>query len=156
MSSSKQLGWYEPIEFIRARNQLEKSSGKFLQFGIVFLLIAFIIAISDWPENISDWGVVASLAITISFIITFALPLILRELPHNVSVTDSAIVVGRDMTSFNDIEYAVVGTTLIEGTEYPVLSFQTKSMQSFTVGISSKVSPTELASILSIKGVRVE
>jgi hypothetical protein len=155
MARFRKMQWYESPEFARAKARAEKTSFNGKSLGIVALFTAICFALMDWPKNIIDLGVIILLSFTVALTISFIL-WIHAQAPKNVILDANGIIIGNDTTKLSDVDFAVIGKTMIGGTEFPVFSIQTTFGRSFVAGISSKINPTELADTLDELGVRVE
>lgn len=154
LSHDQRFHWLEPFAFARARAAATPSGSRLPLVLLFSVLLSLPLVLADTPENTRDIGVVALFAVGGALVIAYLLMPWASRLPNGVLVASDRIVIGREVIPFSQIQHAVVGTSMMGGKEFPVLSFVTKPGQSYLFGLGRKVNPKELSEFLERAGVR--
>ena len=118
----------------------------------MFIGLALVLIASSFPESVRDWALIGLVAGGGAALLGILLPFAFR-LPADVMVASNRIVIGREAILFSQIESAIVGTSIIGGKLFPVLSFSTKSGATYLFGLGRKIDPRELRAYLIEAGV---
>jgi hypothetical protein len=106
------------------------------------------------PETLGDVQFVGLFAAAAALLMAYVVAPLVDRLPNGVMVASNRIVIGQKRIALTDIASAVVGTTRLQGHDYPVLAIQMQNKQSYLFGLSPKVDQDELSSFLQKAGIR--
>lgn len=153
MSRDQRFYWTEPFAFVKARARTAADGGKFLLVMVLVTLLAIALVATDSPTSPRDFALVALFSIVPALLIAYPGMWLFSRIPNSVLIAKDRIAVGREVTPFETIQSAVVGTTRIEGVEHRVFTFRTKDGRENLYGLSHKINSEQLAQFLQQAGV---
>jgi len=156
-SRDQRFYWLEPIAFARARARTAPSGtrARLQGLGILSAMLALMFVFIHMPSTLRDLGLIVLFSVGGALFIVYAVMLIVAWVPNDIMVASDRIVLGKDVIPFENIKSAIVGTTSIDGSILPMLSFSTKDGRSYCYGLGRKVEPGLLADHLESAGVEV-
>lgn len=149
--------WFEPFAFARARAASAVSaqgSDKLILMVALAILLPVPLLAAGLPDTPGQIGFFAASALGGAAFFAYIFIPLATHLPNDVLVTSDRIVIGRECVPFSEIVYAIVGTTVLNGQTFPVLTFRTSEGQEYLYGLGRKVELKKLAEFLDRAGVR--
>ena len=145
--------WRESYEFARARAKSAPRPRRLRQAAILAFLFAAPLLLVSLPETAGDVLFISLFAVTSSLLTAYVLAPLIDKMPNGIMVASNRIVVGQHRILLEEIESAVVGTTRLQATNFPVLSIQMRNGVSHMLGLGPKVNGHELSRFLQRAGI---
>ena len=150
----QQFYWREPYDFARARANSAPRPSRLRLAAMLFFFFAAPLLFVGLPENAGEALFIFNFAGTSALLGAYVFAPLLDNLPNGIMVATNRIVVGQHRILLEEIGSAVVGTTCLQGTEFPVLAIQMRDGGSHLLGLGPKVNGQELSRFLQQAGVR--
>lgn len=154
MSRDQRFYWAEPFAFAKARARSAAGGGRLLLALVLAALLGFALAATDPPSSAQDFAAVGLFSIVPALLVAYPGIWLFSRIPNSVLVAKDRIVIGREVTPLEQVQSAVVGTTVIAGLEHRVLTFRTKDGREYLYGLADKINSEHLAQFLRQAGVR--
>lgn len=149
----KTVKWTESFEFSRAR----ASEFKMTSQGYLKLFVFYLVLFSGLGLFISVHGTAETLlgAVVVSwFFLGFTL--LFNFLPQGVFINENGIGSGKTLIQYKDIDMVVVGTMVLKGKTFDILSVITTGNVQHLYGLAAKINPQKLSKTLEAMGVNVQ
>jgi hypothetical protein len=154
MTNIRRFHWAEPFAFARARANTFPGGNNLFQFAFYLVLFIALLGIKSFPHDLQGVAKLLVFSCAASFVFAYPINWIIRRTPNSILVAEDRIFTGRNSIPMSQVDYALVGTAQLAGSQHRVLTFRTISGESHMYGIGKKIDSNQLAEFLKQLGVR--